>query len=426
MFKFVHAADLHLGAPFEGIREVCSEAADALRDATYEALNAIVHLALKEEVAFVLLAGDLCNRPDGNLRAELALRRAAQNLSDAGIRLFIVYGNHDYLDPSRPDLDWPPKVHVFPAHHPEPQTVTTKDGTEVFVFGRSYSRRDETENLAVSYPRPPSNVVSIGLLHAACGPPSGHAFYAPCTLDDLVQAGYDYWALGHVHAHTILRRETPTVVYPGNPQGLNPLETGPRGCCLVTVENGRVTSLDFRETANVRWFLETVDIAGMEREQDLITSLHGRLQALASTLQPTQKGLVRFKLVGRGPLHRRVSDSQKLDHLRLELLDHSGLLSVPVWTESVQSATQPDVDLEQRREAQDFLGDFLRLAQEWLEDPDRVAQLSTQTRKAVAPEHARTLKDLGLELTEISQDTWRQWLVEAVWMGTDHLLGAES
>jgi len=33
-----------------------------------------------------------------------------------------------------------------------------------------------------------------------------HATYAPCAVDDLVRKGYDYWALGHVHAHEILHR----------------------------------------------------------------------------------------------------------------------------------------------------------------------------------------------------------------------------
>ena len=90
MFRFVHASDLHLGAAFEGIRGVSPDAADALHRATYSAFDAVIRTAEENAAAFVVLAGDLCNRADGNLRAELALRKAANRLHESGIATFIV------------------------------------------------------------------------------------------------------------------------------------------------------------------------------------------------------------------------------------------------------------------------------------------------------------------------------------------------
>jgi DNA repair exonuclease SbcCD nuclease subunit len=68
----------------------------------------------------------------------------------------------------------------------------------------------------------------------------GHANYAPCTLDELVNKGYDYWALGHVHQKCILH-ERPHVVFAGNLQARSIRETGPKEACLVTVDGGEVT-----------------------------------------------------------------------------------------------------------------------------------------------------------------------------------------
>ena len=80
---------------------------------------------------------------------------------------------------------------------------------------------------------------TIGLLHANVGGNTDHALYAPCSLEDLAQSGIDYWALGHVHTRQVLRERTPTVVYPGNPQGRHPNETGARGVYLVEVDDYR-------------------------------------------------------------------------------------------------------------------------------------------------------------------------------------------
>ena len=58
-------------------------------------------------------------------------------------------------------------------------------------------------------------------------------------MEALIAKGYDYGALGHVHAREVAA-ERPRIVYPGNLQGRPANETGPKGCELVAVEAGRV------------------------------------------------------------------------------------------------------------------------------------------------------------------------------------------
>jgi len=43
------------------------------------------------------------------------------------------------------------------------------------------------------------------------------------------------------------------VAYPGNPQGRNPRETGPRGCFQVDVDRNGRAHVQFVETNLVRW-----------------------------------------------------------------------------------------------------------------------------------------------------------------------------
>ena len=58
-FSFIHAADIHLDSPLRGLERYEGAPVEETRGAARRALENLVELALEEEVAFVLLAGDL-------------------------------------------------------------------------------------------------------------------------------------------------------------------------------------------------------------------------------------------------------------------------------------------------------------------------------------------------------------------------------
>ena len=59
MFKFIHAADIHLDSPLRGLELYDGAPLAQIRGATRQALVNLVELAIGEQVAFVLLVGDL-------------------------------------------------------------------------------------------------------------------------------------------------------------------------------------------------------------------------------------------------------------------------------------------------------------------------------------------------------------------------------
>src|SRR4029077_11363517 len=127
-------------------------------------------------------------------------------------------------------------------------------GREVaHVTGVSYMRERVTDNLSLSFKVPDAAPYSIALLHANVANQSGHADYAPATTGDLAAAGFNYWALGHVHTRSVLATEPAMIVYPGNTQGRNARETGARGCLQVDVDMHGRTQLEFVETCVARW-----------------------------------------------------------------------------------------------------------------------------------------------------------------------------
>src|SRR6478672_4357074 len=97
-FRFVHSADLHLDTPFAAIGRVAPEIAGRLRDASLEAFDALVAMAIEREASFVVLAGDMYDESDRGVRGQLRFLRGVERLGERDIPVFVAHGNHDPLD----------------------------------------------------------------------------------------------------------------------------------------------------------------------------------------------------------------------------------------------------------------------------------------------------------------------------------------
>jgi DNA repair exonuclease SbcCD nuclease subunit len=238
-FTFLHAADLHLGSPLKGLGLRDPDLAEKLGTASRDAFEALIQRALEEKVAFAIFAGDIF---DGDWRdASIALyfNKQIARLDRAGIPVFLLKGNHDAESLVSKSVTLPEKAQEFPSR--KAKTFPLPE-LRVALHGRSFSDRAETENFVADYPPPTPGWLNIGVLHTSLDGRPGHANYAPCTLADLRAKNYDYWALGHVHAHEVVNRD-PFIVYPGNLQGRSIRECGAKGAILVDVEDGAIRDI---------------------------------------------------------------------------------------------------------------------------------------------------------------------------------------
>src|SRR5690349_16787907 len=95
MFKFLHAADVHLDSPLKGLARYEGAPADEIRGATRRAFDNLVELAIQEEAAFLLLAGDLYDGDWKDYNTGLFFVSRMRRLEEAGIPVFLISGNHD-------------------------------------------------------------------------------------------------------------------------------------------------------------------------------------------------------------------------------------------------------------------------------------------------------------------------------------------
>lgn len=381
-FSFIHAADLHLDSPFRGMSYLEELAGgefkhvfQRLRDCTFIALTSLVDLCIKQKVDFLLLAGDLFDIANRSLRAQLRFRDEMQRLAEAGISAFVISGNHDPADGWRADLEYPATVHFFSELEVESRPVIKREREIARVYGISYPQAAVTENLSLKFNRKPDDLFSIALLHTNVGSIEGYDNYAPCQLEDLLNRGFDYWALGHIHSFTVLHSQAVPVIYSGCHQGRSVKEMGPKGCVLVKVAENKSVDFSFITTDNIRWQVLEVSIEGMTSDQDLLSCLEERLLQLKQA-EPGIAWVVRIVLSGRGSMHRHLNRP----HYVIDLLQQLRFLTAKdpeafVWPESIVVSTGAEVDKNLLRESNTLLGDFLKLIQQAKNDPGVRRQL---------------------------------------------------
>lgn len=336
-FTFLHAADIHLDSPLLSLVLPEPSQAERVRRACRDAFETFINTAIDRKVAFVVLAGDLYDRDVPNMQVAVFLRNQLARLEKHGIHAIIVKGNHDADNRITSGLALPANTHVFSDRKPE--TVIYENlPVRVAIHGQSFKPGPVTDNLAIGYPAPIRNSFNIGVLHTSLAGNPDHDPYAPCKLEDLVTRGYDYWALGHVHNSAVLCQD-PWIVYPGNLQGRHAKETGPKGCVLVTVEDGRVQGVESIDLAVVRWHAAEIDLADTLTETDLIERLR---KGLADAMQDAEgrPTAVRVRLCGATELFDLIEGRpQRLLQTTLEIAGE--IAGDDLWIEKITNDTTP-------------------------------------------------------------------------------------
>ena len=259
--KFLHAADIHLDSPLAGITRRGAIPAHVMQDCTRRAFVNLIDLAITENVAFLLIAGDVY---DGDWRDFSTGLFFNEQMRRLGRPCIIVRGNHDAVSVITSKLTLPPNVVEMSSRKVD---RWASDELGVVIHGRSFPDRHIPEDFSEGYPGPEAGKLSIAMLHTSAEDPGAHEVYAPCRVDALAGKGYDYWALGHIHDRRVLH-ERPWIVFPGNTQGRHARETGSRGATLIEVADGRIANVTHKPTDVLRWAQVNVSLDGVDSMAD--------------------------------------------------------------------------------------------------------------------------------------------------------------
>lgn len=381
--QFIHAADIHLDSSLHGLERYEGAPVEEIRSATRRAFDNLIELAIDEEVAFVLLVGDLYDGDWKDYNTGLYFSERMGRLRDAGIRVFIVAGNHDAASQITKHLRLPENVTVFSTQ--SPQQVLLED-LSVAIYGQGFTGRAVTDDLSQGYPAGDPQLFNIGLLHTCLDGKPGHEPYAPCTIDGLRSKGYQYWALGHVHKREEVCRD-PWIVFPGNIQGRHVRETGAKGCTLVSVDDSEVTKVEHRDLDVLRWAICELDITGSDSVDDVYDLVR---EVLLQELDAAEGRPVAARLVleGASGAHSRLHAEREHWVQEYRALA-TGLGGAGIWLEKLSLKTRPAISINDVLARDDALGGLLRGIQNMELNDTAAANLATEVlalRQKLPPE----------------------------------------
>jgi len=383
-FTFIHAADLHIDSPLAGLGVKDPAVAARFAHAGRRAVEALIDETIAAKAAFLLICGDIFDGDWRDVATGLFFVRALGRLERAGIPSFIVKGNHDAESQIANKLPYPESARIFSSRAAQSHHI---DELRVSLHGRSFASRLVGEEFVTSYPARREGYFNIGLLHTALDGTRGHQSYAPCTVEDLRRFGYDYWALGHVHAAEEISRD-PWIVYPGNIQGRSVRETGPKGAMRITVADGRVIDARPVTLDAARWADAHVDVSGCEDEAQTLARIEARLES-EHALAEGRPLAARLTLEGATHLHPRLV--ARREALEADARAIGFRFSDDLWIEQLKIRTHaPDLQRKHLDEA-DAL-DVEALIASTAEDPEFLRAL-TELAAQISDKTPRELRD---------------------------------
>lgn len=211
--RFIHIADVHLGAEPEGL----NEGGKVRGQEIWESMEKVIACCEKEQTDLLLIAGDLFHRQP--LMRELKeLNYMFSKLSKT--KVVFVVGNHDYLklDSYYRTFAW--NENVYPILSEEIDSVTFPE-LKTAVYGLSYYQKEITGGRYDHAKAPRKQKYEVLLAHG------GDEKHIPIKKETLAELGYDYIAMGHIHKpQTVLEN---VAVYAGSLEPTDKNDIGPHG-----------------------------------------------------------------------------------------------------------------------------------------------------------------------------------------------------
>ena len=343
-FKFIHASDLHLDRPMQGLTELPAHLKPALTEAPYIAAIGVFDQAITELVDFVLLSGDLFDDQSAAPRAKNFLLSQFKRLAERKITIYWSSGNASHPSSWPTAAELPANVVRFSCNDVEVVTHSKKGVPVATIHGASCDdRRENFSPFFADDGEPFPIAISTGDLEA----------------DPTENSNIRYWALGGRPLTTLLETGHGMAAYPGTPQGRSICENGPCGCLLGRVTSEGELQLKKIETGPIRWLHQKVTISEDVSDDSLKNIFSERAMIIANET-PSRNTLVQWHILTTGELNlnlRRIERRKKIiDWLRAEFGSETENW---LWTTDV--LIEPPDFLPQEWYGEDtILGEYLR------------------------------------------------------------------
>jgi exonuclease SbcD len=406
--KIIHFADLHLGVESYGKTDPSSGLSSRLLD-ILSSFDQLVDYAIENKVDLVLFCGDAYKSRDPSQTQQREFARRIKRLSENGIPVFLLIGNHDLPNAigratTTEIFNTLAVANVHVANQPGMHKVQTPSGIVQIValpwLRRSYlltkedSKNLNFDELNQEMQHKLTNIInaeaekldpalpSILAAHVwVTGARTGSEDYMTIGQEQVLlpsnvaNPAFDYIALGHIHRHQIISEEPP-LVYAGSLDRLDFGDEGDeKGFYLVkidTVSGKRKVSYKFQPINGRHFITIRVNIEPQETEPTETI-----LQAIAQ--QDVGEAIIRLQVSLPQELEGQIRDSD--------------------IREALKEAHYYTIAKDIRRESR------IRLGDQAAEEITPVQALKAYLKSVkVPPERAKTLLEYGEKLIRENQE----------------------
>jgi len=375
--KFIHTADIHLGRPLSYGGSPPERIKDLFNQAGEKAFIRLRKMAVDDEVDFIIIAGDLYDREARSVKSSRFFLEECRKLEEAGIKLYIISGNHDPASSEREVFELPENVKVFSSENVETEIFKRAGKNLARIMGQSYREKFEERSMYSFYTADDRRLFNIAIIHTALDKQNRR--YVPLSKSDLLSKNeIHYWALGHIHQKDEINNSDPVINYPGTIQGRDINESGEKGCLLVEVDDYFNVKSDFITLSPV--IFKTIEIDLNDKEVENISELEklifARAEVMIDQLEKNdilEGAVVRWIIGGRTAVNKYVeSDRNELiDNLLNELRKKLSQRKAFIWSHSLVFRTSDQLpELEELREKNQLYSEIGDLIDDILNDKE--------------------------------------------------------
>ena len=341
MVNILHVADLHIGNKFINKNETVR---NKLKKALYGVLENIVEISLERNLDAVLIAGDLFDDETIGLFSENKIFSSFKKIIDNDIKIFYCTGNHDhfYRRNLYEKLKEEKNFFIFSDSKIRRINFISKSGEKVSVVGCGHENGSFNENMVRKYPVKLDNSITIGIAHTmvlSIEKEVSNEKYMPCSLKDLKEKNYDYFALGHIHKRMSLDEEK-KIWYSGSPQGLNYKEIGFHGGNFVKIEKEN-TFVEFVKLGNTIWQKMDINLdKSISNILDLIEIIEKKI--INMNFKNEENIILRINLRGETPLYKDIENDYEMEDILHDIAVKTGVFHIDMKIEDLK----PLIDFE--------------------------------------------------------------------------------
>lgn len=274
MVKVLHCADLHLDAPF-----VCGDSrkSELRRSELLATFSSMMNYVKLNNIDIVLISGDLFESENVTRDTAAMLQREFADNPDC--RFVISPGNHDPYteDGVYGRVDFPSNVYIFKSTN---VTHFSFDDLGVDVYGYAFVSPELSYNPFKGIKPKVNSRINIMCAHGEIT--TSKSDNCPITISDIRESGFDYVALGHIHAGSECEKVDDTYyAYAGCLEGRDFGECGHKGALLCEFEKkDYVLDAKFKKLRFCKrhYEIERINVSGAQNLSDVLPKVKERIE----------------------------------------------------------------------------------------------------------------------------------------------------